>query len=209
MPDTPDATAQPTDGLAQLETARAECAARVADAGVVVQTRKDRVAQLSSDHQRLNALLAVVAGQAEKARIASYVEIIDNVDSDTREIARSLHLATEPESLILNTRAFLLFEMIPEAQEDHLRAVIDLRLPEWELARLDAQIHETKLITALAGALLLESDLEVTGAASRRHADLVALRGEAHGQSEEALKNFLAQQAKLRAARVQAGLASK
>jgi hypothetical protein len=207
MSETP--TAPPVDALAQLETARAECAGRVADAGVVVQRCRDRVAQLTTDHRRLNQLLAVAQAQSEAASVLAYEEVLENADADLKEIARSLNAATGPEALILQTRAHLIYHKIPGAQENQLRTTIELRAAEWHLAELDAQIHETKLITALAGALLLESDLEVTGAASRRHADLVALRGEAHRQSEQALRDFLEAQAKLRQQRVQAGILTK
>jgi hypothetical protein len=168
-----DSDATPQEALPALEASRAECATRVADAGTLVQTRKGRVTQLSGDHGRLNTQLVIAQAQSEAARVLAYEEVLENADCDLKEVARSLNAATGPEGLILQTREHLLYEVIPAARVDQLKAIIDLRHVEWKLAEFDAQIHESKLIVALAGALLLESDLEVTGAASRRHADLV------------------------------------
>lgn len=203
MPETPDAT------LTELEACRAECAARVEATDAVVQSRKARVAQLAGEHSRLNAQLAIAQAESEAARLLAYAEVLENADSDLKEVARSLHAAIGPEGLILRTREHLLYEVIPAARVDQLRAMIALRHIEWRLAEFDGQIHEAKLTAALGDAVLLEGDLEITGAASRRHAELISLRAEAHRLAEQELTTFLEHQEKLRAQRVQAGILTK
>jgi hypothetical protein len=209
MLDATDTTTPRGATLTELEAARAECVARVEAADAAVQSHKARVTKLSGDHGRLNTQLVVAQAQSEAARLLAFEEVLENSDCNLKEIARSLNAATGPEGLILRTRDHLLFEVIPAARVDQLRAMIALRLVEWQLSQLEAQIHEAKLVTALGDAVLLEGDLEITGAASRRYADLVALRGEAHKQAEAELQSFLVHQEKLRVLRVQAGLLSK
>ncbi len=192
-----------------MQALHAECAARVADAGTLVQTRKDRVGQLAGDQQRLNTELTQAQAQSEVATLAACEEALENRDADKKELARTWHAATGPERLIVQTLQHLLYTKLPEARLDQLKAIIDLRHAEWKLAEIDSDIHEAKLTAALGDALLLEGDIAIVGAASRRIADLVSLRGEAHMQAEQELTNYLAHQEKLKAQRVQAGLFSK
>lgn len=204
MPETPDAT------LVELEASRAECAVRVEAADAVVQARKARVAQLGDDHGRLNEQLVIAQARSEAARMLAFDEVLENADCDLKEIARSLNTATGPEGLILRTREHLLYEVIPAARVDQLKAMIDLRHVEWKQAEFDAQIHEAKLVAALGDAILLEGgDIEVVGTASRRHQELVAARAESHKLAEQELATYLTHQEKLKAQRIQAGLAGK
>jgi hypothetical protein len=203
MPEMPDATD------VELEASRAECAARVADADATVQSRRARVAQLAGDQGRLSGELREAEAQSEAATLTACEEALENRDADKKELARTWHAATGPERLILQTLQHLLYTKLPEARIDQLKALIDLRHAEWKLSELDSQIHESRLVTALAGAVLLEGDLEITGAASRRHAELVSLRAEAHRLAEEELVTFQAQQAKLKTQRAAAGILTK